>query len=211
MAARVPVVAVGSNAAPAQLVYKYRRRRVTNDNVIPMTRIETPRLLVAHSAHVSSSGYIPFIPVLSDDTTQPATLCVLWLDAEQLQTMDATEPNYTRVTISPSAALNVQLESGLPLESFELYRGQWGALSSEHGGSPMMATSQEAVLSFLASQQWFRRIVPELCDGANGAAMALARDERRREQVRDELARNGLVAPDRLGIEGIAPAAARPR
>lgn len=210
MTRRVPIVAVGSNASPAQLVHKYRHHRVDQHNAIPITRIETPSLSVAHSAHVSASGYVPFIPVLSDSgITQSATLYVLWLDSEQLQTMDESEPNYTRVTVSPSAAVNVRLESGLPLESFELYRGRWGALCSEPGGSPMTATSQETVWEFLAAHQWARAIIPELCDGAQAAATALARDERRREQLRDDLARHDLVAPDRLAVEGIGTTAAR--
>jgi hypothetical protein len=159
MARRSPVVAVGSNAAPGQLAYKYRGH--SHHNVIPMTHVMTSKLAAAHSAHVSRAGYIPFIPILTEGTRR-TRLDVLWLDDEQLRRMDDTEPNYTRVTVE-SPTVGAQLDSGMSLESFDLYRGRWGALCSEPGASPMMATSQAGVYSFLSTHQWFRSIVPELC------------------------------------------------
>jgi hypothetical protein len=201
MVRRVPVLAVGSNAAPGQLTYKYRGH--PHRNVIPMTRVMTSKLAAAHSAHVSRPGYIPFIPVLTEDT-QLARLDILWLDAEQLRRMDETEPNYTRVTVS-SSTVSAQLESGSHLESFDLYRGRWGALCSEPGASPMMATSQTGIYAFLSTHGWFRSIVPELSDGPQSAAVALARDEARRQRIRDELAVRGFVTEDRLSTASGSP------
>ncbi|MCA1697278.1 MAG: hypothetical protein LC749_22605, partial [Actinobacteria bacterium] len=62
------------------------------------------------------------------------------------------------------------------------------------------------VYSFLSTHQWFRLIVPELRDGPQSAAAALAHDEARRRQIRHKLALRGFVATDRLS--GIARAAA---
>ncbi|MFN2478322.1 MAG: hypothetical protein ABR615_04010, partial [Pseudonocardiaceae bacterium] len=180
MARRSAVVAVGSNAAPGQLSYKYRDH--LHHNIIPITHVITSNLTVAHSAHVSKAGYIPFIPVLTEGARR-LKLSVLWLDDEQLRRMDDTEPNYTRVAIE-SPAVRAQLDSGLFLESFDLYRGRWGALCSEPGIPPIMATSQAGVYSFLSTHQWFRLIVPELRDGPQSAAAALAHDEARRRQIR---------------------------
>ena len=194
MARRSPVVAVGSDAAPGQLGYKYRCH--SYHNIIPITHVMTSNVVPAHSAHVSRAGYIPFIPVFTE-SAQRTRLNVLWLDDEQLRRMDDTEPNYTRVIIE-SPAVGAQLDSGQPLESFALYRGRWGALCTEPGASPMMATSQAEVYAFLSTRQWFRSIVPELRDGPESAAAALAHDETRRNQIRHELARRGFVATDRL-------------
>lgn len=194
MAKRSPVVAVGSNAAPGQLAYKYRSH--PHHNIIPMTHIMTSKLAAAHSAHVSRAGYIPFIPVLTEGTRR-TRLNVLWLDDEQLRRMDGSEPNYTRVIVE-SPTVSARLDSGLSLESFDLYRGRWGALRSEPGASPMMATSQAAVYSFLSTHQWFRSIVPELRDGPQSAAAALALDEARRQRIRHEMTARDLVSTDRL-------------
>ncbi len=205
MARRSPVLAVGSNAAPGQLAYKYHG--YAHHNIIPITHVMTSKLAAAHSAHVGRAGYIPFIPIFSDGAGR-TRLNVLWLDDEQLRRMDDTEQNYTRVTIA-SSAVRTQLDSGLPLELFDLYRGRWGALCSEPGALPMMATSQAGVYSFLSTHHWFRSIVPELRDGPQSAAAALARDEVRRWQIRRELASRGFVSTDRLS--GIARSAARGR
>jgi hypothetical protein len=202
MSRRSPVVAVGSNAAPGQLSYKYRGH--SHHNIIPITHVITSKLTAAHSAHVSKAGYNPFIPVLIEGTRR-TRLNVLWLDDEQLRRMDDTEPNYRRVTVE-SPAVGAQLDSGLSLNSFDLYQGRWGALCSEPGASPMMATSQVGVYSFLSTHRWFRSIVPELRHGAQSAAAALAHDEARRRQIRHELALRGFVATDRLS--GIVPSAA---
>lgn len=112
--------------------------------------------------------------------------------------MDDTEPNYMRVIVE-SPAVRAQLDSRLALESFHLYRGRWGVLCSEPAGaSPMMATSQASVYSFLSAHQWLRSIVPELCDGPQSAAAALERDDERRQQIRQKLALRGFMATDRL-------------
>jgi hypothetical protein len=202
MARRSPVVAVGSNAAPGQLVYKYRGH--ARRNIIPITHVTTSKLSAAHSAHVSRAGYIPFIPVLAEGARR-TRLNVLWLDDVQLRRMDDTEPNYTRVTVE-SPAVRAQLDSGLPLESFNLYRGRWGALCSEPGALPIMATSQADVYFLLSTHPWFRSIVPELRDGPQSAVAALARHEARRRQIRHELALRGFVTTDRLS--GITRSAA---
>lgn len=194
MARRSPVMAVGSNAAPGQLAYKYRYHSC--HNIIPITHVMVSKVVAAHSAHVSRAGYIPFIPVLTEGV-QRTRLNVLWLDDEQLRRMDDTEPNYTRVIIK-SPAVGAQLDSGQFLESFALYRGRWGALCTEPGASPMMATSQAEVYAFLSTRQWFRSIVRELRDGPESAAAALVHDETRRSQIRHELALRGFVATDRL-------------
>lgn len=193
IALRSPVVAVGSNAAPAQLAFKYRE--CADRAVIPVTCAAVSNLTTAHSAHISKPGYIPIIPTLA--RTGHARLHVLWLDADQVRRMDATEPNYVRVSVVPSAAV-AAIESGIELPSFALYRGRWGALRPEPGAEPLRATSQARIFTLLATFDWFLALVPELREGAEHAAGVLARDEGRRKRVRHEFASRGLVASDNL-------------
>ena len=94
MAGRTPVVAVGSNGAPAQVRYKFGRGRVSG--VVPMVPTVVRGVGVGVSAHVCQAGYVPAAPVFEGDGA--ATLVVCWLDPEQLAVMDASEGgNYRRV------------------------------------------------------------------------------------------------------------------
>lgn len=198
MASRVPVVAVGSNAAPGQLLHKYRTDQTGPQKsiVIPITRVSVTNLAVAHSAHVSKPGYVPMVPV-SVIAKRPVSLHALWLDSGQVEQMDETEPNYARVVVPTSTAI-ATLESGIDLPEFHLYRGRRGVLRSGPGMPPVMAASQSRVFGRLAALDWFRDLVPEIADGAEGAAYALAGDAGRREHVRHELAAHDLVAFDGL-------------
>jgi hypothetical protein len=108
MAERRPVIAVGSNAAPGQLAYKYKSW--PTEHVIPVTCVKVTGLTVAHSAHISKAGYVPYVPVRSLSEHE-IELHALWLDAEQTRRMDETEPNYRRLSLH-SGSSTVLLESG---------------------------------------------------------------------------------------------------
>ena len=77
MSARVPVVAVGSNAAPSQLVRKFATRSVRP--LVPVTLSDVSNLVPGVSAHVSKPGYIPAVPVKVPGAA--SRLSVLWLCA----------------------------------------------------------------------------------------------------------------------------------
>lgn len=195
MTERLPVLAVGSNASPGQLAYKYARS--LHDNVIPVTCVTVTGITVAHSAHVSVPGYIPYAPVLS---TRGCTtkLHALWLDAEQIRCMDMTEPNYRRVPIHVGDVITIRLESGAPIGTATLYAGRWGVLRIAPNGPLISATTQSRIFTVLGSQEWFQNIVPESLNGPGEAQSALAQDAGRRERVRKEMAEQHLVAPDNL-------------
>src|SRR5262249_33765263 len=162
-----------------QLLYKYRAD--VHRTVIPITRAQVRGLSVAHSAHVSLPGYIPYVPALAR-TAHPIKLDILWLDDEQLRRMDETEPNYLRVEI-PATPATANLESGTTLTTFQVYRGRWGSLRTAADAPPLAAMSQEGVYSALAVHRWFRGLVSEfLTGGAEAATRALAQDPRRRDQ-----------------------------
>ena len=96
MAQRFPLIAVGSNASPGQIIHKFSD--VLGNATIPLTRAAVVDIEVAHSAHVSRAGYIPYAPMLAKRSSR--RFFILWLDSDQLRQMDATEPNYQRFNLS---------------------------------------------------------------------------------------------------------------
>lgn len=199
MAYRHAIVAVGSNAAPGQLLHKYRAD--VHNTIIPITRAKVHGLAVAHSGHVSIPGYVPYVPTLTR-AAHPIRLDILWLDDKQLRRMDETEPNYQRIHV-PTTAATAELESDTTLTSFQVYRGRWGLLRTAADAPPLAATSQEGAYSTLAMHRWFRGLVPEFLEGGTeAAARALAQDQRRRDEIRYELAARNLTAADQLSTDG---------
>ncbi|MFJ8192600.1 hypothetical protein ACIQ8D_22995 [Streptomyces sp. NPDC096094] len=84
---RVPVLAIGSNASPGQLRHKMAEFGI--DSPIPMVRTRVTGLDIGVSAHVSRMGYVSASPVGAPGVARE--LFVLWLDAEQLAVIDASE------------------------------------------------------------------------------------------------------------------------
>ncbi|MFH9817224.1 hypothetical protein [Streptomyces sp. NPDC017230] len=84
---RVPVLAIGSNASPGQLRHKMAEFGI--DSPIPMVKARVTGVDVGVSAHVSRMGYVSASPVGAPGLVRE--LFVLWLDAEQLAVIDASE------------------------------------------------------------------------------------------------------------------------
>jgi hypothetical protein len=122
------VVAVGSNAAPAVLRAKLRRHGVSTDVAVAPVRVIG--VAVGQSAHVSVGGYIAAAPYAAPGRV--ADLQVSWLDDDQLAALDATEPNYDRVTFGV----------------VDLYVSKWGVLGI--AGVPIEFTTQRALYEVLA-------------------------------------------------------------
>jgi hypothetical protein len=97
---RRAVLAIGSNAAPAQLVRKFAAAGVSC--VVPVVEAMVGSLRVLPSAHISPAGYIPWAPADAGDSAFSAPAFVTFLDDSQLTRMDETEPNYVRVPLSAS-------------------------------------------------------------------------------------------------------------
>ncbi|MER6082084.1 hypothetical protein ABT156_27935, partial [Streptomyces sp. NPDC001833] len=110
---RVPVLAVGSNASPAQLQHKMAESGVIGQ--IPMVRTRVSGLDVGVSAHVSRLGYVSASPVASPSAVRE--LFVLWLDGRQLGVVDASEGvplpngNFERAWL-PAPAVRATLADG---------------------------------------------------------------------------------------------------
>lgn len=202
MAERFPVLAVGSNASPGQLTHKFTSGRYVS-GVVPITLVRIKGIGLGHSAHISKAGYVPYVPVAGDPTAE-RDLFILWLDAAQMERINETEPNYHPVTIgrdNPPALL----ETGQRVEIFSMYRGRWGTLRLTPDGPSIDATNQENILGLLGSLSWFRLLVPESQEGALATVTALAGDERRRIQIRERMAAEGLTGNDGLALRGFVP------
>jgi hypothetical protein len=196
MAERRPVLAVGSNASPGQLAHKYASWPTAH--VIPITCVNVTGIAVAHSAHASMPGYVPYAPVRSLLDCE-IELHALWLDAAQTRHMDETEPNYRRLTLH-AGNVTAWLESGHRLYAVTLYAGRWGILRLTSDGARVPATTQFQIFTLLGSQEWFRNIVPESLEGPEAAVSALGRDAGRRGRVRQEMAERHLSVSDGMSM-----------
>ncbi|WP_284303577.1 hypothetical protein [Mobilicoccus caccae] len=146
---RRAVVAVGSNAAPAVLAAKLPEAR------IPLLPAVMTHLAVGHSAHVSLAGYIAAAPYPYPGARTP--VMVSWLEAAALAELDATEPNYERVTVS-SVGGDLHADTALHPEDVDLYVSRHGVVGTPE---PLALTTQERLFAELAR-------VPELSSALEG-------------------------------------------
>ena len=179
--ARVPVLAVGSNASLAQMQLKFQAAGISA--VMPLTWAEVTGVRIGVAAMISRWGYVPAAPVFEPDVT--ARLAINWLDPEQLETLDETEIGYERRLLADGAAgARVCLESGERLAGCGIYVSRPGVLAEPGEGSrPMdMPATQRALLDDLLARS---RPLRRLARDADAFVTAAAADALRR----DELAR----------------------
>jgi hypothetical protein len=193
LAARHPVLAVGSNASPARV---YRKLSGAAPVLVPMTYAEVTGLVPGVSAHVSRPGFVPAAPVLVPDAAA-VRLVVLWLDDAQLTVVDATEPNYRR--LRPPAGVRVALDGAS--DACWVYAGRHGCVTDRRG-RPFRLTAQAELLARLLAD------LPELgrLAGTREPAEFTARarrDQGLREAVRRLWRHAGRVVrqPDLLAAE----------
>jgi hypothetical protein len=146
LAVRHPVVAVGSNAAPSQMLRKFLAHSVPP--FIPLTLADVHGIAPGVSAHVSKAGYVPAAPV--ETPGRGSRLFVLWLDDRQLQALDSTEPNYRR-RLMPTDQFPVTLESGTSLPSCFVYVGKHGCLV-DRSERPRLLRDQRTLISSLLEE-----------------------------------------------------------
>ncbi|MGW0803647.1 hypothetical protein [Nonomuraea sp. NPDC002799] len=133
------VVAVGSNAAPSQLLRKLTGHQVRP--IVPMTLARVRDVAPGVSAHVSKWGYVPAAPIRTPGET--SRLFALWLDERQLAALDLTEPNYRREPL----AHPITLDRAVRLRAY-VYTGRHGCLADGEG-RPRRLTSQRALIQSL--------------------------------------------------------------
>jgi hypothetical protein len=146
---RTPVLAIGSNASPAQLRHKMTEFGITSP--IPMVRTRVTGIDVGVSAHVSLLGYVSASPIEAPAAVRE--LFVTWLDAEQLAVIDASEGvplpdgNYRRVWLS-APEVRFSLTDGSKLPGAYVYVNRHGVLH-DGTGAPRTHPGQRALLTEL--------------------------------------------------------------
>ncbi|MFF7331342.1 hypothetical protein ACIQU5_18070 [Streptomyces sp. NPDC090306] len=146
---RTPVLAVGSNASPAQLRHKMAEFGVTS--ALPMVRARVTGLGVGVSAHVSRMGYVSASPFHAPDAERE--LFVLWLDARQLAVVDASEGasrpdgNYARAWL-PAEAVRIEPADGTSPPGAYGYVNRHGILH-DGTGTPLRHNGERALLTEL--------------------------------------------------------------
>ncbi|WP_310725599.1 hypothetical protein [Streptomyces sp. N2A] len=140
---RYPVLAVGSNASPAQMARKLEQRDLPV--VLPMTTAEVHDLDMGVSAHISDPGYVPATPIVAPGKRSQMFVC--WLSAAQLKALDDSEPNYQRQLL-PGETFPVVLPSGEWLRACYVYVSRWGCLLGKDG-EPLRLGSQRPLLAGL--------------------------------------------------------------
>nr|WP_167308427.1 hypothetical protein [Streptomyces tendae] len=147
---RVPVLAIGSNASPAQLRHKMAEFGI--DAPIPMVRSRVTGLDIGVSAHVSRMGYVSASPVGAPGTVRE--LFVLWLDAEQLAVIDASEGvpmaggNFDRVWL-PAPDVRVEPGDGSVLRGAYAYVNRHGVLHDGTGAPRRHPGAQRPLITEL--------------------------------------------------------------
>ncbi|MGY0018722.1 hypothetical protein [Streptomyces sp. cg35] len=130
--ARTPVLAVGSNASPAQVAYKLGR--LGPPVAVPMVPLRVRGVGIGCSAHIGRNGYVAAAPYVAPG--EERTLVVSWLDAAQLAAVDATElPNYRRTPLADA-----------PLPGIQLYVSEHGVLHDPGTGAPRPGGGDQAEL-----------------------------------------------------------------
>jgi hypothetical protein len=146
---RVPVLAVGSNACPAQLRHKTAEFGIASP--IPMVRARVTGLDVGVSAHVSRMGYVSASPFAAP--TAVRELFLIWLDTRQLEVIDASEGvplpggNYDRAWL-PAPDVRIELADGTVLPGAYVYVNRHGVLRNG-SGTPRTHPGQRPLLGEL--------------------------------------------------------------
>ena len=98
ISARIPVLAVGSNAYPRQLLDKFAAARLADDSV-PTLRCRAPHVAIAYAGALSRWRYIP-----ATLRARPGASCdtwLQWLTVEQLTLISSTEGRAYRLVATP--------------------------------------------------------------------------------------------------------------
>jgi len=137
LAGRRPVLAVGSNQSPDQLIRKFKDLDL---GPIPVIRARLADFDIVYSSHVASYGSIPAMLRHSPGTR--VTLFVNWLTPEQERRMHATETATENYGFGMLDGIELSLELGDALTSAFVYAGRRGSLMRD--GLPVALAAVEA-------------------------------------------------------------------
>jgi len=144
---RVPVLAIGSNAAPSQLRHKFAPSSVPL--VVPSIRARVTGMIPGFCSFVSPLGYVPATIVPESGAVSEMVLQLL--DDQQLREIDRSEASaYRRVWVETQ----ILLETGERLSGAYAYVSRDGYLAGEEGAWVMGAAGQERPVG-VAPTRWF--------------------------------------------------------
>jgi hypothetical protein len=127
---RVPVLASGSNAAPAQLARKYEA--VEGDGArIPVTRAQLKNFDSVYNAHIAAYGSIPATLFPSPGTA--LMTFITWLDDAQLSVMHATEQPSINYHFAKLSNIEATVDGLGPMDSAFAYISVVGCMIVEGG------------------------------------------------------------------------------
>ncbi len=193
-AERQLVVAVGSNASPAVMARKLAADGAST--TLPMAAVEVLGLAVGHSAHVSRRGFFAAAPYLRPEAVTRTFASLP--DAEQLDVLDRSEPNYVRRTLDPRAC-PVGVDGGTWSASSMVYDSRWGVLGEPGSLEPWPLLTQEQLFERLAQgSSAFTACVGSLGGGLASVMRRLAADPSLRARVREILQEDGWARPSAL-------------
>jgi hypothetical protein len=122
LAGRVPVIAAGSNAAPAQLAAKFGQASAR----IPVTRARLQDHAVVYAAHFAIYGALP--ATLHPVAGAESEVFVTWLTPAQLVRMHLTEGVGSRYDYAELAGLTLEVDGIGTIDAAGAYIGRHGAL-----------------------------------------------------------------------------------
>jgi hypothetical protein len=184
--ARVPVVAVGSNASISQMEHKFTSAGISS--VMPLTWAQVTGVRVGVAAMISRWGYVPAAPVFEPGVT--SRLALNWLDPEQLEALDETELGYDRRLVVDRDGTRVELESGERLVSCGIYVPRRGVLAEPEGKPMDLPREQRQLIETLLSRggRPLRRLA-----GDPDAFVSAAADRQKRAALTEALLASDAV------------------
>jgi len=164
--ARTRLLVYGSNGSPEVLS---RKLALSPDPVL----VEPAWLHdfdVVYSAHISPYGAIPATLQRSPGTA--ARVAVIYLTADQLRLVSATEPNYDLVSLAP---VNCELHDGTAIEEVSIYLSSHGCLLLDGAEAALVAVpARSRSFAELSEPQVLERLRAELCPDESVDAFVLA-------------------------------------
>ncbi len=129
---RTPVLAVGSNQSPAQIMRKYQG---DDWGPIPCEKCTVRDFDTVYSAHITAYGSVAATLHTSPGTA--VSLFVNWLTEAQLHRMHATEMGHENYVFARLDQVHVDTEHGEVLDSIYFYRGNLGAFAPNGAPVPL--------------------------------------------------------------------------
>ena len=123
---RLPVLAVGSNQSPEQLIRKFNGSDL---GPIPVIRARLKDFDIVYSPHVASYGSIP--ATLGHSPGTRVTLFVNWLTPAQVARMHDTEIPAGNYHFGELDAIELQLDFGPAMTSAYVYSSRRGSLTRD--------------------------------------------------------------------------------